>query len=480
MSSDPPSNDVPAESMSPPSPRPASRESWRILVSLMFPAMLMPMTGSMSRVALPIIRDDFGLQAEMVAWVSAAFTLPLMILMPLYGRLADVLDRRRLLLVGIALFTAGTALTLVANGIPSLIVGRVVQGLGVAGMMPLGIAIITTRFRPHERGKAMGTWSTIGPSSGFVAPLIAGFLVALWGWRGAFAPPLLLGLAAFTAVYVGIPPRKQSRTKRYFRSFDWGGVLLLSAALTSLIFYFSSRAITGVPPLRDVRLLAAALVLTLLLYRRERRHPDPFVALDLFANRMFTQGTFCATMRMFGMAATSFLMPLYLVDIHHMGPARLGGFLMISAGAMALVVRIGGGLSDRFSSRWPVTVGLLLQAAVFFLFARLSENDSLWVIAACLTANGLSVGIMLAPLHRAVMRDIPDTSSGAAAGLYSMFRFLGVVIGVALCGLLLQRNLDIGLSPIEAYQDVFLFFIIFPLIGGLAAATLRETDEIAI
>ena len=440
----------------------------------MFPAMLMPMDSMMSRVALPIIRDSFGIQADLTAWVAVSFYLPFMVLMPVYGRLSDGLDKRRLILMGILIFSMGATLTLSSTDLAWLMVGRAVQGVGVAGMMPLSMALISSIFRAEKRGRALGTWSTVGPATGFLGPLAAGFLVAGWGWRGAFAPPLFVGLIALAAVYRGVPSQSRNVGRRFLRSFDWGGSVLLAAALICLAFYLSSRSITGIAPLRDWRLLTAVLVLLSVFLWWERRRENPFVSLEIFANRMFLRTSFCATMRMFGMASLGFLVPLYLTDIHGLRPAQLGVFLIINPGAMALMVRFGGGLSDRWSSHWLVVIGLAVQVSVLVIFSQLSENASLLTVAATLGFHGLGVGLMLAALHRAVMGSIPEAQMGAAAGLYSMFRFLGSVIATALSGVFLQAYLDAALPMIEAYQKAFLIFAGFPVLGVIVGFSLRE------
>ena len=446
----------------------------RMLISLMFPAMLMPLASTMSRVAIPVIRDDFGLPADLTAWVVAAFFLPFVILMPVYGRLSDGLDTRRLILIGVVVFAAGTTLTLASPNLAWLMVGRAVQGIGVAGMMPLGIALISAVFPASIRGLALGTWSTVGPSTGFIGPLAAGFLVAGWGWRGAFAPPLLLGLITYIAVSRGVPRQSGSVRPGYIRAFDWGGVILFAAAASCLVFFLSSRSITGVEPLHDWRLLGAGSLLLAIFIWWENRRRNPFVPISIFRNRMFTRASVCASMRMFGMGGIGFLVPLYLVDIHRLQPAQLGGLLMIMPGAMALMVRLGGILSDRVSARLPVLIGLTVQTLSLLAFARLPGEASIWIIALLLVVNGLGVGLMLAALHRAAMTDIQQQEMGAAAGIYSMIRFLGAVTGTALSGVLLQAGLDASLSTVEAYQQAFLASAAFPVIGILIGLRLRE------
>ena len=441
----------------------------RILISLLFPSMIMPLTSSMSRVALPIIRDDFQIQADMTAWVSAVFTLPFMILMPLYGRLGDGVGKRRLILAGIFIFSVGTAITLASTSLGWLMAGRAIQGVGASGFMPLGMSIITTIFHPRKRGKALGNWSSVGPTTGFVGPMLAGLLAAWWGWRGTFAPPLLIGLIAFVVVYKGIPTGLSVIRPNFVRTFDWIGVVWLAAGLTSLVFYLSSRPITGVAPLQDWRLFILTVFLLVSFWWWERRQSNPFIPFNIFGHPMFSRGAFCASMRMVTMGGLSFLVPLYLVDVHSVGSVQLGMLLIVNSGAMALMVRFGGGMSDRWGNRWLVIAGLSAQGVVMIIFWLLPGTVSVWFPVLALTLHGLGVGTMLASLHHAVLKNVPEAEMGATAGLYSMLRFIGVVIGTALAGVILQYFLDQGLLTLSAYQNTFLFYLLFAILGVVMA-----------
>lgn len=450
----------------------------RVLISLMFPAMLMPLVSSMTSVALPMIRQEFAISADMTAWVTTAFTLPFMMLMPVIGRLSDSVGKRRMLLAGIAAFWVGSLLTLAASSLNWIMVGRVIQGLGVSGMMPLGIAFISTIFRPEERGKPLGTWSSVGPVVGFMSPLAAGFLVEQWHWRAAFAPPLLVGLIAFVAVYKGIPSGLSTVRPNFWRSFDWLGVILLSLAAAFLLFFLSSRPITGVAPLRDWRLGLGAIVWLTAFVWWERERRAPFINLHIFSNPIFSVSSVCASIRMVTMAGTGFLLPLYLTDIHAVPATALGGMMMFSPGAMALMVRFGGQVADRWGSRWPVIGGFAAQAGVMFGYATLDAQSSLWSIGTLQVVYGLGVGLMLAALHRSAMGGIPDEQMGAAAGLYSMIRFAGMAVGSALAGVLLQNALDANTASVDAYRSVYFFFGIASSLGIVLTLFLREPEAV--
>jgi len=445
------------------------RAARRILISLMFPSMLMPLTSSMSRVALPVIRDHFAIRADETAWVATAFTLVFTVIMPVYGRLSDGLGPRRLILVGVGLFSVGTATTALAPNLPVLIAGRAIQGAGAGGFMPLAMALISSIFPPETRGRALGAWSTVGPTTAFVGPVLAGIVIAAWGWRAAFGLPLAAGFVAFVVVRRAVPRGRNGRTDAVLGAFDWQGALLLAGAFACWLFYLSSEPVTGAAPMRDWRLLGAAVTLTAGLLWHQSRHPNPLISLAAVRERTFGLTSFCAANRMFAMGGMSFLVPLYLTDVHDLPVTRIGLMAMVNPGAMALIVRFGGRLADRLGSRLPVAIGLTAQTGVMVGFSRLPESASLWFTAGLLAAHGLGAGLMLAALHRIAMRDIPEPQMGSAAGLYSMLRFAGVVVGTALAGMLLQTQLDGGQPPPVAYRAVFLVFAAISL-GAIAAA----------
>jgi len=450
-----------------------------LLYSLMVPAVLMPLTGWMFSVSLPIIRDDFGITADVAAWIATAFSLPFLVFLPVYGRISDGLGKRRLLIMGILVFLAGTLIALFSPSMPWLIVGRAVQGFGAASLLPLSLALIAETFPSDRRGKAMGQWSTIGPVTGAFAPILAGFLISKWGWRISFTPAAIFAFVSLTVVYLTIPASNIHDTARpKWFSLDWTGIALLAALLSSMLAYVSSRPITGVPALQDFRLLGLAIVFLVSFIVRERSARSPFIRLGLFKNQSLLFASISAGLRMLTLGgATGFIMPLYLADIKHFTPERSGIFLMILPVAMTTIVRVGGNISDRLGSRSIVMVGFSVVSLVLIGLSRLPAGTPDWVLALLLAAFGLGAGLMLASLHRAALSESHDEELGASSGIYSMIRFLGSAFGAAIGGILLQGYLDdpqIGILP--AYQNVFIWFTGFGLLGLLFSARIPKTS----
>ena len=444
----------------------------------MIPAIIMPLASWMFAVALPVVRDDFNLTADLAAWIATAFTLAFMVLMPVYGRISDDLGKRRLLLLGIAIFIGGTLMIIVSTSLVSLLIGRVLQGFGVAGILPLCLALITEVFPPHERGRAMGLWSTVGPMTGVFGPILAGFIVATWGWRASFVPSAIFAIIGLIVVYLMIPASARQISFKFISTFDWLGVGLFSAMLTSLLFYFSSRPITGVPPLQDWRLLGAAGLFLVAFGWVEHRKDNPFIKLHLLKNHPFMLASTCASLRMLELSGgIGFLLPLYLADIIELDPTLSGLFLMIFPAAMVLFVRLGGTLSDRQGSRVVVMIGFSVISMVMFALSQLSSDAPYWLLASLLFGAGVGAGLMLASLHRAALNDIPEADMGTSSGIYSMIRFMGSACGAVFGGILLQFYLDQpGSTPVAAYKIVFLWFAGFAILGFALALFLPRVE----
>lgn len=446
----------------------------RILFGLIAPSVMTGMAHHMFGVALPSIRQDFAISADVAAWVVMAYTLPFITLMPLYGRLGDGLGKRRLLLIGTTIFLLGTGVVMSAASLPMLILGRAIQGAGTAGFVPLSIAIISERFAANARGRVMGTWNSAVPLTGLSVPYLAGLLVDRWGWWAIFPPLLVAGVVAFGMIWRNIPARSGAFHYGFLRRFDWTGVFLLSAGLMTLLFYTSSRPITGVPALRDMRLLAACAGFLIALVFWELRRPQPYVNLRLFTNHTFSLTALVAGLRMFLMSGISFLMPLYLTDIHNASASTVGAVLAVQAGTLFLVSRAGGQIADRWGSRLPTAVSMLGLVGVMVALALLPASAPLWIIFVAVAVHGLIIGLSLAPLHRSAMQGVDEAATGMAAGLYSMLRFAGQILGTALAGVLLQQGLDRLLQPLAAYQSVFWLHVAIALVATIAGLGIRE------
>jgi DHA2 family multidrug resistance protein-like MFS transporter len=323
----------------------------------------------------------------------------------------------------------------------------------------------------------MGLWSTVGPVLGIISPILAGLIVAAWSWRASFVPGMIIAIVSILAIHFMTSASTRQTQYKFLKSFDWIGVILLSITLISLLFYFSSRPITGRPALQDWRLFLCTILFLALFIRHENRKTNPFINLQIFRNRALVTGSVSAGLRMLTLGGVlGFLMPLYLADVVQLDPTRSGFYLMVNPVAMTLFVRYGSRLSDRFGSRMIGRMGFGIITAVMLAFSQLPGNAPHWLIVLLLFIFGTGTGLMLAVLHQASLNEVPTADLGASSGIYSMIRFLGSACGAAFGGVLLQFYLDqSGITQVAAYQHVFLWFAGFAILGLLTASFLPQT-----
>jgi predicted MFS family arabinose efflux permease len=253
---------------------------------------------------------------------------------------------------------------------------------------------------------------------------------------------------------------------------------LLSTTLTFLLFYLSSRPITGMPPLQDWRLGLLTILSLIAFVYYEQRKKRPFIRLHILKNRSLTIASLCALLRMMTLSGgLGFIMPLYLADIVNLTPTQSGFFLMANPAAMVIFVHLGGRLSDTLGSRTIGMIGFLVFSGVMGVLSRLPVEVPYWVIIATLLVFGAGAGFMLAAFHRAALNFVSEEDLGTASGLYSMIRFMGSALGAAVGGILLQfYSEQNNTTTLSAYQHVFIWFIGFTLIG-FAIATLLPKER---
>lgn len=423
-----------------------------LLLGLTIPVAMMTINMSMFSVALPAMRNAFAIAPDIAAWISTAYSLSFVVFMPLYGKLGDGLGKAKLFLWGIALFILGSLLCFFAVDLSLLLIGRVLQGIGTAGINPLCMAIISDRFPAEQQGRAMGTWSAVGPAASMLGPLLGGFAVDHLGWNYIFLVSIVAAIIAFYFVNRYIPPRQTARPTGFLREFDWLGVFLLGGFLVFFTFYLSSRTLTGVEPLRDWRLLGVTILCGVLFWRWEKRAETPLVDLNLYAIKNFGTASLAASLRMIVMGSMGFVQVLYLADVYGMDATSLGIFAMVYSGAVLALTRLGGQLADGRFARRVLLVSFGLQLAV--LTAQAILTLPAWAAMGLMLGQGMGAGLALASLHRIAMRDVPSAASGSAAGMYSTVRFSGGTFGAAIAGVALQQA-ELVMPMTEAYQLVF-------------------------
>jgi EmrB/QacA subfamily drug resistance transporter len=397
--------------------------------------------------ALPRMVSDLGGMAHL-SWVVTAFMLSSTVTTPLYGKLSDTYGRRRLFLVAIVIFLAGSLLCGTAGSMTQLILFRALQGLGAGGLLVLAQSSIGDVVPPRERPRYQGLFTGTFALASVAGPLLGGIITSALSWRWVFYVNLPLGAVALLLIGLGLRTPPSGRAQ----PLDVVGVLLMASGTAALLlllawggqeFPWASAASAGM----------AALVLALFLafIWRERRAADPLIRLGLFRNPVFARGVSVSGMMTFAMLGSTVFLPLYFQLVLGMSPARAGAMMLPQVAGMVLTSVLGGRAASRLGrNKGFLLWGLGLEAVALVALAALAwfaAPPSVFLVA--LGTLGLGMGMGMPNLTTAVQNAVDYKELGAATGAMTFVRSLGGAVGVAASGALLAARLA-GPVDVEA------------------------------
>ncbi|WP_374455554.1 MFS transporter [Nocardioides sp.] len=397
-----------------------------LLVSAQFLVML---DASIVNVALPSIQSDLGFSAASVTWVVNAYVLAFAGLLLLSGRAADLFGRRRVFVAGAALFTLGTLMCAAAVDGTLLVVGRVVQGVGAAGLSPAAMALLLAAFPPARRARAMGAWgaaSTLGGATGVMA---GGLLAGTVGWRAVFLATVPVSTAAvLVARRVLAPDEKGVR-----RTFDGAGAATATAAVITLVHGAVDAVDHAWSSPRVLGLLACSLVLMGAFVVVERRAADPLVPLHLFRSPTLRVGAIVALLGGASRASTFVLVALYFQQVLALSPQRAGlAMVPTSLAGFAVSLTLLPRLLRAIGPARSLVLGLVVLAAGHLWLAH-APAGSAYVVGVLpgllLVATG--VALSFTPTTMVLAGSVPATHTGLASGLSGAAMQVGGALGTA-------------------------------------------------
>lgn len=407
---------------------------------------LTPFMGSALNVALPRIGEEFTMSAVLIGWVPTAYLLSSSVLLVPFGRLADIVGRRRVFLTGISLYTISSLLCAVVPNPTALIAARVLQGISAALMFGMSIAILTSVFPPDERGKALGINAAavyVGLSLG---PFAGGVLTYFLGWRAVFWVNVPLGLVMILLVVAKLKGEwSESRGAR----FDLVGSIVWCLALAALMFGFSL-----LPALSGAATIAAGITGLLLFGRIELRSESPLLDLALFrGNRVFALSNLAAFVSYTATSAVTFLLSLYLSYIRGLPPQQVGLVLVAQPIMMALFSPFAGKLSDRVEPRIVSSIGMTVIVVSMTILAFLGADTPFAVIVFSLCLLGFGFALFSSPNTNAVMSSVGKSIYGVAAGTLATMRMTGQTMSLGIAMLVFALVIGQGQITPECYPE---------------------------
>jgi EmrB/QacA subfamily drug resistance transporter len=427
---------------------------WSLLVAVLGSSMAF-VDGTVVNVALPVIQRSTGADVAQVQWVVEAYALFLASLVLVGGALGDRLGRRRVFVAGVLVFALASAACGLAPTTTWLVVGRAVQGIGGALLVPGSLALIGAAYPEATRGAAIGTWSAATGIAASVGPILGGWVVAHTSWRWLFFlnVPVGVGTAWLATAHVS-----DTRNEQAARGIDVAGAMLATAGLGAIVWSLIEAPSTG--GMESPRVLATLVVgmgLLVAFLVVEARVTDPMVPLELFRSRAFVGASVVTALVYAALGACLFFVPFNLIEVQGYTPAAAGAALLPLVAGVSLLSRWSGQWAARVGPRLPMVTGSMLTAAAFALLAVPGVGGSYWTtFFPGVSALGIGLGTLVTPLTATAMGVAGAQRTGVASGINNAIARTAGLIAVAALGVLLlsrfQQALEGELDAIGAPQ----------------------------
>jgi EmrB/QacA subfamily drug resistance transporter len=406
-----------------------------VLAAMIFVVAMIFIDQTIVAIAVPEIQKDLGLSSTGVQWTVNAYLLALSAMFALGGRLADVLGRRRMVYVGAIVFVTASALCGATpdTGIAELwlITFRVIQGVGAAIMFPAALAIVIASFPLRERGQAMAIFFAITGGLTSVGPFAGGYL-AEWDWRFIFwinVPVAIIGLTLTT-----IAKPEEGRTPA---PIDYRGAVLIAAGMGLAVLGLQQSSVWGWGDPATWGCIAVGLGLLVAFVLYERGLENPLIRVRIFADRGFRVDNIVLFLSMVAFIPLFFFASLYAQIALGEDASSAGLYLLIFFAGFAISSQIGGRMLDKIGARVPVTLGCLVMAVGFVLWARQLPElsiDSQWPF---IVITGAGMGLLLGPANTDAINRAPSVAYGEATGITQTVRNFGSSLGLAILGSIL-------------------------------------------
>jgi len=433
---------------------------------------LNPFMASAINVALPAIQKDFQLDAILLTWVATTYLLSCAVFLVPFGKVADIYGRKKVFVIGLAVFTVFSAIAAVSITPWMLLTARVLQGVGTAMNFATGMAIITSVFPPRERGRAIGISVAAVYIGMSVGPFLGGILTDWFTWRGVFAVTVPLGVLG---AYLTLAKLSGEWADAKGERLDLVGSILYGLGLVLIMC-----GVSVLPSANSVWTLGLGIVFILGFVLWERRAISPVVDLGLFTrNRTFAFSCLAALINYSATFAITFILSLYLQYIKGLSPQTAGLVLVAQPIIMAFFSPFAGKLSDRIEPQTVASLGMALTAAGLLVMTSLNENTSIAFVVSNLMLLGLGFALFSSPNMNAIVSSVDKKFYGIASGAVSSMRLMGQMLSMGIATMVFSLYMGrVQITPASYpgfLKSITVLFIIFTVlcVMGIFASLAR-------
>jgi EmrB/QacA subfamily drug resistance transporter len=445
---------------------------WWTLAAVSFGLFMIMLDNTVVNVALPSIQRELGVGLSELEWIVTGYALSFAALMLTGGKLADMLGRRRIFVIGIVVFTVASFLCGIAESSELLIGARVLQGVGAALMNPATLSIISATFPPAQRGMAIGIWAGVSALALAIGPLVGGLLTEHVGWEWIFFVNIPVGILGIAASYLFID---ESKDTSHEQRLDLPGLLTSGIGLFALTYGLIEANAYGWTSGRILGAFAVAAIGLVSFVLLERHQRLPMLDLSLFRSGTFAGANLVVLLVAFAMFGIFLFLSLYMQNILGYSAVEAGAAFLPMTILIILIAPIAGKTTDRIGSRWLMTAGMTLIAVQLMYFSTLGIDATYREILPAMLVGGVGMALTMTPSAAAAIRSVPVDKSGVGSAVLNSFRQVGGSIGIAVMGAIVAHEAGGRRSP-EAFVDGFTRALEvaagIALVGAVVAAVL--------
>jgi MFS transporter, DHA2 family, multidrug resistance protein len=481
---------------------------WMVLLTVIIGTFLGSLDQTIVNLALPKIINDFSITVTAAAWIGTAYILANAVFVPIWGKLGDMIGRKKVYLTGFTIFIIGSVLAGLSWNLSSMIVFRIIQALAISANYPTAMAIIAVTFpEKKERAQALGIWSASFGIAAIFGPLIGGPLIDNFGWRSVFLINLPVGIIGALMVWLFVHESKSGEGFS-LKKFDWRGSLSLGACLTALVLVLNQGLSWGWFSNYSLLCYALTIFFGALFLWLEHNALDPVVDLKFFRQRTFVGALVNNFVIFMGMMGSLFLIPVFAQTFMGYDATQTGFLFMPMVAGMMLASPIGGSLTGKVDSRLVIFISTIISAVGFFMFMNIDVRSGPWDIALPLFIMAFGMGFGMAPRTAVITNSVPPSEVGVASSVLALGRNIAGAFGIAVFSTILTDSINNNVleisqnsilhsisqidfakfsalitldAQISAYRTVFLVSATIVLLGSFTAFLLkRDTHKAAV
>ena len=435
---------------------------WWTLGALCFSLFIITLDNTILNVALPTLVRALHATTSQLQWMVDAYVLLFAGLLLTAGTLGDRFGRKRLLMLGLAVFGACSFLAGLSGSAGQLIAMRALMGIGSAMIMPATLSVLDNIFVEPERGKAIGIWAAVAGLAIPIGPVVGGWLLEHYSWSSIFFVNVPIAIAALIAGHFLVPESRDPEAKR----LDPVGAILSIAALTTLLYGIIEAPSRGWTSGLILGAFAAAILLLAGFFLWERTTSHPMFDIRLFERMRFTGASLALMLIYFGLFGTLFFLTMYLQFVLGFSTLQAGVRMLPIALGIALTAPISAPLAQRFGSKLVVCLGLMVLAAGIGTFARATAASGYDLVALAMILGGLGMGLSITPATDSVMGAVPREQAGVGSAMNDTTREVGGALGIAIMGSILSTSFNHALAPVTAQLPPQAATVAHDSIGG--------------